>query len=450
MKIFIICLASICVVLSLFINVCLADIVFEKPNRYGMVNIIYDHDFPYKKSQYKKTIDGCYRFYKSTGKRVWRCREYMLMIRPITAIHNWLNLERKLGYFLFSVKEMGILNAHGHIQLIPSPWGGLNLPGKYSKNSSMVTGLSIRHTFDVGCYTFRVKKTGQVNTMNVTPNHLFYVKNRRKFIPISQVMSEDLLVGETGESISLVDINDHAKRCDGSINSTPVTVYNLELYRKHTYFAGESHVLVHNGCSLMDYFMHLKDKGFVYPKDEKSAESIYIEVPMNGVKEMAFNEKDRISFSRVARGVPREISVRMIHLGFKKIRGIQGKKDFLWKLRHKSVISVKDYMELLQYFRSRHTLERNFIEEAIAVRDDVQARSSYYNLLSIFQDQPELSTAESLSPPPPAESLSPLSVPSCSQFPFSVPKLPLLSEESSDVLFKMILDEMIVNRTSAE
>ena len=442
-----ICLASICVVLSLFINVCLADIVFEKPNSSGMVDIIYDHDFPYKKSQYKKIIDGCYRFYKSTGKRVWRCREHMLMIRPITAIHDWLNLERKLGYFLFSVKEMGILNAHGQIKLIPSPWSRLNLPEKHSKNSSMVTGLSIRHTFDVGCYTFRVKKTGQISMMNVTPNHLFYVKNRRKFIPISQVMSEDLLVSETGESISLVDIDDDAERCDGSINSTPVAVYNLELYRKHTYFAGESHVLVHNGCSLMDYFMYLKDKGFVYPKDEKGAGSIYIEVPMNGVKEMAFDKKDQVSFSKVSRGVPYDISTRMSYLGFKKIRGRQGKEDFLWKLKHKhkSVISVQNYMESLQYFGSRHKLTGNFIEEAIAVRDDVQARSLYYKNSSIFQAQPELSAAKPPSSPPPAEPLSPPSVPSRSQSPFSAPEPPSLSEQRADLLLEMLLDEIIVD-----
>ena len=409
MRLFVFSFNTIYVVLFvLFVNAAFADILLGKQNHSGMVDIIYDHDFPYKKSQYKKTIDGCYHFYKSTGNQVWRCREHILIIRPITAIHNWLNLERKLGYFLFSVKEMGILNAHGHIQLIPSLWDGLNLLEKYSKDSSMVTGLSIRHTFDVGCYTLRVKKTGQINTMNVTPNHPFYVKNRGKFIPISKVMPEDLLVSETGESISLVDVNDHVKRCDGSINSTPVTVYNLELYRKHTYFAGESHVLVHNQYYLEKYFQSLKEKGFVYPEDESSTESIHIKVPVDRVKELAWTDLEKGSFSNAQRGLHRGITQRLNHLGFKVEHGMQREKWFRWRLNYASGMSVKDYGELLQYFRAGRRITRHYVEAAIIRRNELFSRSLSYKMAStncklkidvlVVQCQPpELPSIDSLS-----------------------------------------------------
>ena len=436
MEIFIVCLTSICVVLSLFINACLADIVFEKPNSSGMVDIIYDHDLPYKKSQYKKTIDGCYHFYKSTGKQVWRCREHMLMIRPITAIQNWLNLERKLGYILFSVKEMGVLNAHGHIKLILSLRDGLNPPEKYSKNSSIVTGLSIRHTFDVGCYTFRVKKTGQINTMNVTPNHPFYVKNRGEFVPISKVMPEDLLVSETGESISLVDVNDHAKQCDGRINSTPVTVYNIELYRKHTYFAGDSVVLVHNGCSLKRYFQHLKEKGFVYPKEENSAESIHIKVPTDSVKELAWTDLEKDFFSKARRGLHRGITLRLNRLGFKIEHGMRREKGFRWNFNYASGMSVKDYGELLQYFRASKRITRHYVEAAIASRNETLSRSLFYQIASKNSELRIDVSSVQCQPPelPPVDSLSYPDELSCSPLPFQSLELPLPMESLPEIL----------------
>ncbi|WP_440682226.1 RHS repeat-associated core domain-containing protein [Cysteiniphilum halobium] len=115
------------------------------------------------------------------------------------------------------------------------------------QNSRPVIGVFKRYAPIVNQYRFKDIRSGKITTINATPNHPFYVKNKEKFVPIEFINSHDILINEQGDSIQLVC--DDAKRgCGERVNKDgkPVEVYNLEVYRAHYYYAGKSSIKVHN------------------------------------------------------------------------------------------------------------------------------------------------------------------------------------------------------------
>ena len=68
----------------------------------------------------------------------------------------------------------------------------------------MVTGIFIRHSTDVRQYQFISEKTKNISTINVTGNHRFYVKNRRAFIAVKNILPEDQLISATGDTIRVL------------------------------------------------------------------------------------------------------------------------------------------------------------------------------------------------------------------------------------------------------
>ena len=125
----------------------------------------------------------------------------------------------------------------------------LGVHGRHA-HSVPVIGRVKRYAVDVNTYAFRDDVNGHVSYLNVTPEHLFYVRNRRAFVPISHVTTHDVLVGANGHGMHLICSPRQHHQCvlKSSYSKKPVVVYNLELYRRHVYQVGTDRILVHNIC----------------------------------------------------------------------------------------------------------------------------------------------------------------------------------------------------------
>ncbi len=81
-------------------------------------------------------------------------------------------------------------------------------------------------------------------TLRVTPNHPFFVKNRG-YVPVEDLRpGEDELYSERGEWLTLTSLVASGDRS---------TMYNLDVAEFDTFFVGETGTLVHNSCSLPRY-----------------------------------------------------------------------------------------------------------------------------------------------------------------------------------------------------
>src|SRR5690606_22040562 len=76
-----------------------------------------------------------------------------------------------------------------------------------------------------------------------TPGHLFYV-SEKGWVGADELKAGDLLVLYDGRQVAV-------KKVVLEHLSTPVKVYNFEVEDSHTYYVGNSSILVHNkGCGL--------------------------------------------------------------------------------------------------------------------------------------------------------------------------------------------------------
>ena len=347
---------------GLFTGILFTTNVLGGENKTGIADITYYRDFLHKQTYDKKPVEGCCKFHTITGESILRCKEHIRLLRPLKVIEGWLERQKKLGYLKLSINEMGVYNVHGHIKLITGSSNQLKLISAYRKNSSMVTGLFIRHTSDVNTYTFRMKKTGHMSNISVTPNHRFYVKNQDKFIPISQISPEDLLISKTGESVSSVAFNRYTRESNKWDNNIPVAVYNLETSMRHTYFVGDNHVLVHNECSLQEFFKKLEDSGCIYPKEgeDNLLKSIYIKIPHEKKQEIATYFYETKGYTVIKSGAwykdflyvyPQPLSAKFRSLGFSRLLDSYFENnDFIWVLEnHVSDLTIDEYKTILPF-----------------------------------------------------------------------------------------------------
>ena len=114
----------------------------------------------------------------------------------------------------------------------------------------------------------KTQKTGKTVSINATPSHPVYVRNKATFIPMDSLSSTDELLDNTGQQIKLICSASHTKHCGLSLkNTTPALIYNLEINKKHTYFVSDIKLLVHNNCELALFLkLHLPD--LIISKDE--------------------------------------------------------------------------------------------------------------------------------------------------------------------------------------
>ena len=85
-----------------------------------------------------------------------------------------------------------------------------------------------------------------------TTNHPFYVP-KLGWTSAIKLRAGDILVLSNGEYV-VVEAVQH------EILESPVKVYNFEVEDFHTYFVGESSVLVHNDCTLNLLLIRVKEK----------------------------------------------------------------------------------------------------------------------------------------------------------------------------------------------
>ncbi|MGV3278355.1 hypothetical protein ACFX5K_01745 [Rickettsiales bacterium LUAb2] len=186
----------------------------------------------------------------------------------------WLaenNIHKEGDTLILNIPEFGVINAKATAKEVKSTT--LNPIKAYTNNQSMVTGTFKHYSTDVREYTLKDTKTGNIQTIQATPNHAFYVQNRTifnkalneqsHFIEIQDITLNDKLINEAGNVVQLVCDN---KACGKQLvtNNKPLPVYNLEIFNQHQYMVVSDKlvnnkkfnislsnaVLVHNVCDI--------------------------------------------------------------------------------------------------------------------------------------------------------------------------------------------------------
>ena len=168
------------------------------------------------------------------------------LLRPVAWLksHGMHNLGSNVT---LSIPEFGINAIYTQVTAIkPTTLNTANVD--WSKHGTRpVIGKFKRYAPIAKTYMFKNLTTGKVSTVNATPNHPFYVKNKKAFVPIQDVSSSDQLISATGQKIELVCLSGKITHCGIQYKyGRPAPVYNLEVYRKHVYFVGKNELLVHN------------------------------------------------------------------------------------------------------------------------------------------------------------------------------------------------------------
>ena len=248
------------------------------PEALKSVNIVYYIDFLCRKKYEAEAIEGCHRFVSHSGGAVLRCEENVFLLRPLHIIKAWQREQSKMGFLSLTMNEFGIKNVHGYIKKIKSaPSSLFSTHGKIVK-AGMVTGRFVRHVADVRKYQFKNRTTGKIITVLSTPNHPFYVKNRGTFIPVEAISALDQMIQKDGQIVEMV--HPHPARGRLQAGQDMISVYNLEVSQKHTYFVGDDSILVHNPyvctkkTSSADRYYALKSNKFVKNIEDPSDNNV--------------------------------------------------------------------------------------------------------------------------------------------------------------------------------
>ena len=110
-----------------------------------------------------------------------------------------------------------------------------------------VIGIYIHQTKDVRTYRF-TDKHGHISTLNVTPNHPFYVKSLHAYLPISHITNTMSLDGVQHQSLYLLCLRH--QHCGVIYEPNKFkTVYNLEVAQQHFFRVGVDEIRVHNSTT---------------------------------------------------------------------------------------------------------------------------------------------------------------------------------------------------------
>ena len=221
------------------------------------VHLIYYQDFPYLKSHHYQPTSECVLLREKTKRQkkkshVLRCTEHINLLLPATQANSWSKEQEQQGYVNLHAKQLTAEyvnpTVRAHIVLIKP--AAITEKTSHGTSGYPATVLFIRHAHNVRTYRFKNLQTGAISTMNSTDNHPFYSVEKRAFISIDSASDSDRLTTETGQPVRLICSKKNKKHCGIAYkNGQLTTVYNMETYPKHTYFAGkENHILVHN-CS---------------------------------------------------------------------------------------------------------------------------------------------------------------------------------------------------------
>ena len=225
------------------------------------VHIVYNQDFPYKQNYSKQNIKGCKKTYISpvsnnkteTKKTIpaLRCVEHIKLLRPDKIVRQWFKIQNKKHFFPLTLSTFNFVNIHAQITGIYPVKSGNQQHFSHNGQTKIVIGQFKRHTINIKKYTFKNMTTGKTTTVNATPEHPVYVKNRAAFIPVDLLLSTDYLLSNAGHEIRLICPENRIQHCGTSLhNNIPLPVYNLEIDNNHTYFVSDIRLLVHNICDL--------------------------------------------------------------------------------------------------------------------------------------------------------------------------------------------------------
>ena len=204
----------------------------------------YDY-FSFKAKYHTLKTTECSKYpEKSSTKNshILRCRQYIRLLRPHNIVKKWEEQEREKGYVSFMADASGKTAIHAHILSVK-----LSNPSSYKtfKNINQVTGIFKRYALNVKQYTFKNVLTGKITRLKATSNHPFYVLNRKKFIPVNQILPVDTLLSYKGQKLHILCHKNQT--CGDNLNKGyPTLVYNLEVHGNHTYFVSTENILVHN------------------------------------------------------------------------------------------------------------------------------------------------------------------------------------------------------------
>ena len=274
------------------------------------VYIIYNKDFLYKQNYSKKNIKGCKKTYISSASNnkakirkpvpVLRCVEHIELLRPDKTVRQWLSIQNKKHFFPLILSTFNFVNIHAQITAIYPIKSGNQQHFSHNGQTKIVTGQFERHTVNVKKYTFINIETGKTITVNATPEHPVYVKNRAAFVPMDLLLTTDYLLNSAGHEIRLICPKNRIQHCGISLNNNiPLPVYNLEIDHNHTYFVSDIRLLVHNICELAKK-LHEKIPELIQNKTTKDEEESFLSLKSPEDVQLAFKalgeiEKDNIS-----------------------------------------------------------------------------------------------------------------------------------------------------------
>ena len=214
------------------------------------VLLSYNHEVPYYQYLGEINLSECtFSFnslpvFGSTISSTLSCKEYALLLRHKKIVDRWKKIQSRQGYINLTLHKFGVNHARAKIAYIREKKSNVY---NASLKNSMVTGVFKRHVISVKEYIFENIETHHLTAINSTPDHRFYVINRHQFIPIKDISENDVLITSNNNRVKLTHSIATMKSTDKFYHAgAPVPVYNLEVYKKHTYFVGDSQVLVHN------------------------------------------------------------------------------------------------------------------------------------------------------------------------------------------------------------
>ena len=215
--------------------------------------LVYYKNFPYHEINRHETnshevnvnthVSGCMRRTNPTGSHhtLWHCWEKIYLLRPLSEVASWHKEQGhlKLKFSAFKINHIRAKITSFHILK--------NAPDLSAGDHMPVTGIFITHAPVVEQYRFRHISTGRISTIRATPDHPFYLQNSGSFVPVAQLSSAGNLLNSRNEIVRIICPADHTANCGTSrYTSLPAQVYNLEIYKKHAFYAGNEKILVHN------------------------------------------------------------------------------------------------------------------------------------------------------------------------------------------------------------
>ncbi|WP_192483021.1 MULTISPECIES: polymorphic toxin-type HINT domain-containing protein [Cysteiniphilum] len=173
---------------------------------------------------------------------------------------------------VFSLPEFGI----DQVQVTVTDINDIKVDTKDTdrrkEKTKTVTGTFKRYAKDVRTYAFKDEK-GNIEQINATPNHPFYVVNQQAYVAIDDITINDNLISQSGNIVKLVCVKGKMLSCGKPYSQTqsPTIVYNIEVYQEHVYQVGLSSVLTHNvyGSGAKKWASASTPRGLSYPPNGK-------------------------------------------------------------------------------------------------------------------------------------------------------------------------------------